>query len=152
MDETKTQALPEEVEERVNIAYKLLLDGWTQAAIVRHLYNKDYGVSMRQCRNYVYQAQKALADESRHINRRAELALALQRYTRLYRLAMAADPPDRKEAASMEDRIVSLLNLSADSALKIDWEDEAKEMGVEDPAALFERMLQEFGGSDVKLK
>ena len=65
--EIKVEA--EEKNRRVSMCFDLLMKGWSQAEIVRHLHDKeDWNLTKRQLRNYVYDAQKMIATEVQQID------------------------------------------------------------------------------------
>lgn len=146
-DNEHKQASTEEIAQRVDWIVERMVSGYSQAAIVQAAKNTVWGASLskRQLRNYCYKAESVLAGEAEQIDRRSHLAVALQRYTYLYR--QLVQKSDYRGAIMPQDRIVDLLGLSAATALSINWRDTAANLGI-DPDALFEKVLSELDESE----
>jgi len=135
--EIKVEA--EEKNRRVSMCFDLLMKGWSQAEIVRHLHDKeDWNLTKRQLRNYVYDAQKMIATEVQQIDRRALLYTAHHRYEMIYREAM--ETGNHRDAMAALDRIVALWHLNVADALKVDWRNELEAVS-DDPDALRDKII-----------
>lgn len=128
-------ATQEVIEGRIDKIITFRLRGWSQSLIVKYCdEHYDWGITKRQIRNYVQQADEILGQEARNTDRRSELELAKRRYEHMFRLAMK--DKNIRTAAEMQDRLVALLGLKATDALSMDWEHESREISEADPDRL----------------
>lgn len=51
------------IEQRIELIYRLILDGWDSTAIVQNSTVRGWGVKVRQVRNYLARARKRMSDE-----------------------------------------------------------------------------------------
>lgn len=141
-DQDKTNATPEQVEERVNQAFTLLLRGFNQKEIVNYFAEKtEWGAQLtkRALRNYVYAAREELAKMATgDIDRREAFTKAVMRLEEQYRKANMLNDTSRAIQAVRE--MVMLLKLDQPQAA-MDWRSEAERLGV-NPSELFNELVQ----------
>ena len=51
------------IEKRIELIYRLILDGWESTAIVQNTTVRGWGVNARQVRTYIRRARKRMSDE-----------------------------------------------------------------------------------------
>jgi hypothetical protein len=117
-----------EIEDRINVCYLLLIDGYQQHEIVNHcIETHGWTVSKRQIRSYVKRAIELQQLEASRIDRRSEFVRSLSRYTRQYRKADEAG--DVRAAIMAQSKIDELLSLHASDALTMGWKQEMDAAG-----------------------
>jgi ferritin-like protein len=135
-------ATPEEIEERVNMAFTLLMKGFSQREIVDYFHTKtDWGPSLskRWLREYVARAREELSKMAAgDIDRREQFSMAVQRLNEQYRKANQMN--DTARSIQAVQALVSLLKLDQPAAA-MDWRKEAEKAGI-DHAALFEQLVK----------
>jgi predicted metalloendopeptidase len=138
----ETRADLGELETRLDIISGLITQGMAQADVVKHCLEKhtDWQVTDRQLRNYYKAAWERLSVDALGIDRRARLALMVNRLDTQYAKADASN--DRKNAIYATVEQIKLLRLATPQA-DFDWRKVAQDAGV-DPDTLFEQMVQTF--------
>lgn len=135
------RATPDEVQQRIDTAFALLVKGYPLRDIVRYLREKtEWGqtLSQRQVYEYVYKARDELkAIATGEIDRREEFAKAVMRLNLQY--AKADRFNDTARAIQAQSALINLLHLS-DPKAAMDWQEEATRKGI-DPAAMFEQLV-----------
>lgn len=140
MSDQQIQSSAEEVENRIDQAFSLLLKGYNQREIVDWLDgHAGWGITKRQIRKYVGRARLLLSEmASGDIDRREQFTLAVMRLNAQYGKANRADDTARAIQATMA--LVSLLKLDTPSA-QLDWRVEAAAAGIE-VSELFTQLVQ----------
>ena len=122
------QPSPEELEVRIDMAFTLLLHGFSQREAVTYLAEKTtWGAALtkRTLRNYCYAAREELARmATADIDRREEYSKAVYRLTNQYKKANALNDPARAIAAV--NSMSNLMHLDTPDAQT--WE---SDMGIE---------------------